>query len=836
MDPEQLFRDIGSSNSTGIVSCITWLNSTSRDRITLDFDKHSLTTSYKSSGTSLNIPRDFDRMILKVIPSSELNLKCVMTSSQSIKTFLITSTETKLPLQDETGRIHIQILEESKQMFSMHFIKGENEQQDLHSSLTSNRHLSETVPNPFPIPMADGPLFREAINTYEQLAPIILKKLHSSIEKASNEPHSKGIEYSKTQMMDALKDFKKGFSISNTKSDSLYSKYKDPNNSTKTDLIYMFFNALKNTNCILRISPTSIKGLRGFSSRKKTFEEESKKFYDWLSKLMGSGKSKDEKLLTKIKSFQSAQMIYFNYLFDTMTPILLSLVDAEPTAIKMYWENKPLRSNAVDLISNCTTLEVFTETMKTYSRTNPSHIGLLFMDPSSPYKFCSPKYTTLKTGLLFVHGGQGKSGWHKQWLVLYNGKLYEYMDWRRGATLRNQPIDISLCNIKLLESNEHKNTIDIGARKNCFRVINPQGVEHVFQSFTSNEAEEWVKSLTEAGQVVTFSKKPGMNFPITGITSNSNDSLNRLPTRTRRVSSVSLSLLNVVQRNSTSNNVCAECGSSDKVDWISLNILVIFCIQCSSAHRNLGTSISKVRSLTLDSFAGESRCLIYHIDNHQSNSIYEATLPPDLKPNPESSYESRLKFVKDKYLLKMFVSDDIKNKSNEILIDGVKTDNIQKVLTGLAGNARVNQNILLPQPVISESVIAGYEKPPSNHQITLLEYALLNPSILDGMTVFDVAELLTLNGCDAGTQVREGSLINNKARTWWQERINKLNCKDNVNINILVQSRRSEKKIGTARLDTSRKEINSTDQSNKIKSRSPKDSFNLFKKKLMNHD
>ena len=40
------------------------------------------------------------------------------------------------------------------------------------------------------------------------------------------------------------------------------------------------------------------------------------------------------------------------------------------------------------------------------------------------------------------------------------------------------------------------------------------------------------------------------------------------------------------------NNVCADCGSSDPV-WVSLILGVFMCIECSGAHRNLGTLISK---------------------------------------------------------------------------------------------------------------------------------------------------------------------------------------------------------------------------------------------------
>jgi len=49
------------------------------------------------------------------------------------------------------------------------------------------------------------------------------------------------------------------------------------------------------------------------------------------------------------------------------------------------------------------------------------------------------------------------------------------------------------------------------------------------------------------------------------------------------------------------NNYCADCNIEiDDSYWISINFAVIICIDCSGIHRNLGSHISRVRSLHLD--------------------------------------------------------------------------------------------------------------------------------------------------------------------------------------------------------------------------------------------
>ena len=47
------------------------------------------------------------------------------------------------------------------------------------------------------------------------------------------------------------------------------------------------------------------------------------------------------------------------------------------------------------------------------------------------------------------------------------------------------------------------------------------------------------------------------------------------------------------------NEECADCGAPAPA-WASLNLGTLICIECSGIHRNLGTHLSRVRSLELD--------------------------------------------------------------------------------------------------------------------------------------------------------------------------------------------------------------------------------------------
>ena len=49
------------------------------------------------------------------------------------------------------------------------------------------------------------------------------------------------------------------------------------------------------------------------------------------------------------------------------------------------------------------------------------------------------------------------------------------------------------------------------------------------------------------------------------------------------------------------NSKCCDCGQ-DKPEWASLNLATVMCLDCSGQHRGLGTHISFVRSIIMDSW------------------------------------------------------------------------------------------------------------------------------------------------------------------------------------------------------------------------------------------
>ncbi|XP_061627582.1 arf-GAP with GTPase, ANK repeat and PH domain-containing protein 2 isoform X4 [Phyllopteryx taeniolatus] len=107
-------------------------------------------------------------------------------------------------------------------------------------------------------------------------------------------------------------------------------------------------------------------------------------------------------------------------------------------------------------------------------------------------------------------------------------------------------------------------------------------------------------------------------------------------------------------RNTKGNNLCVDCEAPNPT-WASLNLGALICIECSGIHRNLGTHLSRVRSLDLDDWPGELTQVLSAIGNHTANSIWEGRTLGRAKPTPAASREERESWIRAKYEQRAFV-------------------------------------------------------------------------------------------------------------------------------------------------------------------------------------
>lgn len=325
-----------------------------------------------------------------------------------------------------------------------------------------------------------------------------------------------------------------------------------------------------------------------------------------------------------------------------------------------------------------------------------------------------------RPGSHFDPKGINKAAWHKFWIVLDGGKLSEYVNWKDKLELHSDPIDLRMASVREARNSD---------RRFCFEVITPQ-YTRVYQAPSEEDMKSWIAAVNNALQnafenrnlppqsaspTPTGSTRKDIAAVLTGKSSSfsghrqvSNPnrseavkSVNRYattsdrPANTRGESTIPEAepslLLQRIRNADQGNRVCADCDSESKVDWCSINLGVLLCIECSGIHRSLGTHISKVRSLTLDTsvFTPDLIEILLLIGNRVSNMIWEAKLDRFLKPSAHSTREQRLHFTTSKYSERAYVQTS-SQAPDDHLLTSIKRNDIQNVLHALALRANPN--------------------------------------------------------------------------------------------------------------------------------------------------
>lgn len=367
-----------------------------------------------------------------------------------------------------------------------------------------------------------------------------------------------------------------------------------------------------------------------------------------------------------------------------------------------------------------------------------------------------------KSGILFTLGGQKKQGWHKEWVVLEKGQLIEYADWRKGRTPIHKPIEIAIASVKATTYDK---------RQFCFEVITSTGTKRVFQAFGKDDRNQWLKALYNAGQLVNtlrLEKSFGRDLTHEGRKKTIGKLITDfkekpfIPGSDRSISPISLTsraqpvekdYLHLVRSIPNSDNSsCLDCGSMELVEWISINTLSCFCIKCASCHRNIGSHITKIRSLKLDKFENETELLLKYINNRSVNSYLEENLPTNEKITPDVNDEARLQFIKSKYLSKKYKS--VIPDVNNLLIKAIQKINVPDVLKYILCGGDINLNIQMNIPNKNEYLVI------SLFEYSLRKYIEITDEIgqpFGGISkkLFIISELLILNGCQVSEHIKD---------------------------------------------------------------------------------
>ncbi|NWU69762.1 AGAP3 protein, partial [Pterocles burchelli] len=141
------------------------------------------------------------------------------------------------------------------------------------------------------------------------------------------------------------------------------------------------------------------------------------------------------------------------------------------------------------------------------------------------------------------------------------------------------------------------------------------------------------------------------------------------------------------------NSFCVDCDAP-RGGWASLNLGSLMCIECSGIHRNLGTHLSRVRSLDLDDWPGGGLMVMTAIGNALANAVWEGGGEGYPKPTPESSRGGGERWIRAKYEQKLFLAPlgggDI--PLGQQLLRAVVEDDLRLVVTLLAHGTKEEVN------------------------------------------------------------------------------------------------------------------------------------------------
>ncbi|KAM7154175.1 arf-GAP with GTPase, ANK repeat and PH domain-containing protein 1 isoform 10-T11 [Macrochelys suwanniensis] len=146
-------------------------------------------------------------------------------------------------------------------------------------------------------------------------------------------------------------------------------------------------------------------------------------------------------------------------------------------------------------------------------------------------------------------------------------------------------------------------------------------------------------------------------------------------------------------RNIRGNSHCVDCEAQDP-DWASLNLGALMCIECSGIHRNLGTHLSRVRSLDLDDWPIELIKVMSSIGNELANSVWEESSQGRMKPSSDSTREEKERWIRAKYEQKLFLAplQCLEVSLGQHLLQATADEDLRTVILLLAHGSREEVN------------------------------------------------------------------------------------------------------------------------------------------------